>query len=237
MAVQPSVSGVFTTWEILKALIDNNGVMCHYVEDTKKYNIWVFNGPSLVRTSLYKAGVSVAGINQTQNDLDLVDFETYYKANANGLERQAIRIESDEQINVNVQSQTLTNKLRYAQMTANQALTKDAYTTIYTYSGSGQFYGFYGNILDSSTEIKVTIDGEDIITDFSIDDIPVGGPGNSGSGGFGTPFLKRSATDQVAVEPPMAVKYNSSITIQLKAHATSSNQRKLVSGYAVLTKE
>jgi hypothetical protein len=235
MATRSTVQAVYKDWAFIKALVDA-GLMLQYTEDPKKYVVWVENNATRFKTELMKAGVSVGGDqwNQTQNDADRADFLNNYAADANGLASPFL---PNQAIEVTVQSQSLSNKLRYAPMTANQSLTKDAYTTVYEYTGSGQFFGLFFVIGDSTSEVQITVDGEKIIQDFPAEDISIGGPGNSGAGAFGSIFLQRSESDEIALQLPIGMKFESSIKLELKAHSNSGSQRKMVSGYAVLTKE
>ena len=120
---RPTVQGIYVSWQFMKSLIDTNNLMVHYTETSKKYYIQVYNGSTLYKTTIIKDGITVGGSDwdEQQNTSDRTDFLANYAPNANGLEKTAIRIESDQELNVNIQSQVLTNKLRYSLMTTNQA--------------------------------------------------------------------------------------------------------------------
>jgi len=237
MSVQPTVSGVFVEWTVLKTIVLANSLGMQYSVDSKKYNIWAFNGPSLIRTSIYLDGIAVGGMDQNQNDTDRTDFETNFKADCNGLDRMAIRIEDDVDIDVNVDavnSGNLLNKMfRYAAVTANQSISNSSFTTVYTYSGTGVVYGIFLELNWDDMDIELIIDGEKVIDGLSLVDIPICGSGNSGHGPL-APFIGRLSSKELAIQPPEGIKYATSVVVKLQA---SNNGKKLVSGYAALTKE
>lgn len=226
-------------WTFIKSLVDANNMKLHYIENDVEYLVFTINGQIVYETALFKAGTDVVVADVTQNAADLTDFENNYKADANAYERLSItaNFEDDINLDVNVKSQVLSKDIRYDQMTANQALTLDTYVTIYEYAGTGQFYGFYSGLADSDVDLRVTIDGTEIIDDFLLSNLPIAGPGGSGGGPFSSIFLQRSEGSEFNMQPPMAIKYGSSIKIELNAHASSESQRKMVFGYVVLTKE
>jgi hypothetical protein len=237
MAVQPTLSGIFIDWTTLKAIINANSLMIQYAEDSKKYNIWTFNGPSLLRTTIYKAGISVGGLDQQQNDTDRSDFETNYKADANGLDRTAIRIEDDVDVDVNVDAvnsgNILNNKFCYCTFTENQSISNSSFTTIYTYSGTGIIYGAFLELNWEDMDIELIVDGEKVMDGMKTVNLPVCGSGNSGYGPL-APFCGRLSSKDIVIQPPAGIRYTSSVTIKLKS---SSNGKKLISGYIALSKE
>lgn len=236
---RPTVTGIYVPWIFIKTLVNANNLIVHYTEDDKKYHIQIYNGSTLYKTTIIKDGVDVGGSewDPVQNALDRTDFLDNYKPDANGLEKTAIRIENDQELNVNVQSATVSKKLRYAQMTANQSLTKDVYTTVYEYTGSGNFFGCYFSAADSDMEVKITVDGEVIVSDLNISNLPIAGSGNSGNGVAGSIFIWRAEGDEINFQPPNAIAYTASVKVELKAHHNSSSKRKMTFGYTVLTKE
>jgi len=233
---RPTVTGIYTSWAFIKGLVDSNDLMVHYTEDDKKYNIQVYNGSTLYKTQIIKEGIVIGGDgwNETQNAADRTDFLTNYAPDANGLERSAIRIESDTELNVNVQSQVLANTLRYDKFTTNQSISTSSETTVYTYSGSGAFYGAYLELTDGEMELTITIDGTVIMDSMPLADLPTGGPGSSGGTLGASAFIKKQTDTQINVEPPMAIKYASSLKVELKS---AKSGKKLSFGYLVLTKE
>jgi hypothetical protein len=190
-----------------------------------------------LRTTIYKAGVSVGGLNQSQNDTDRSNFETNYKPNANGLDRTAIRIEDDVDVDVNIDAVStgglLSKKFRYDSLTGNQSIANGSYTTVYTYSGTGAVYGVFLENNTDDLEIEFIIDGDKVIDGIGLVDIPVCGSGNSGHGPLPS-FIGRVSTKELVIQPPSGIKYSTSVTIKLKA---SAGGKKLVSGYVSLTKE
>lgn len=226
------------SWSFIKALVDG-GTKLHYTEDGQKYELRTVNGPLVYETELYKPNHSVQNVQEPQNTNDLNEFENNYKAAANAIEKTLVEasFESDTELSVNVQSATVSKKLRYAQMAQNQSLTQDVYTTIYEYTGTGNFFGCHFNVADSDTEVKITVDGEVLISDFNISNIPIAGPGSSGNGTSGSIFIWRAEGDEVNFQPPSAIVYETSVKVELKAHHVSAPQRKMTFGYTVLTKE
>jgi len=73
----------FLNWEDLKALKIQKGVPFQYVEKLSKYEIWIQDGVQIYNTVLFKDVTDIGGIDVTQNNLDLTDWETNFKANAN----------------------------------------------------------------------------------------------------------------------------------------------------------
>jgi len=229
---------IYTTWLFIKSLVDSKGTNIHFIETDAYFDVRTQNGQMVYETRLYKLGYEPEGLDVGQNTSDLTEFEANYKPDGNPLEKPVVKAEIDSNVKVDVTSfNVVSNKLRYAQMVANQSLTKDTYTTIYEYNGSGNFFGCYLNVADSDMEIKITVDGEDIVTDFTISDIPIAGPGSSGNGISGSIFIWRAEGDEINFQPPSAIVYATSIKVELKAHHNSSSKRKMTFGYVVLTKE
>jgi len=233
---RPTVQGIYVSWSFMKSLIDANNLVVHYTENAKKYFIQIYNGSTLYKTTLVKDGVAVGGSDwdETQNTADRTDFLTNYAPYANALEKTPIRIELDEEINVNVKSQALANTLRYNKFTTNQSISTSSLTTIYSYSGSGTWYGTYFELTDGEMELTITIDDVVIMDSMPLADLPEGGPGNSGGSLGASAFIKKQTDTKINIEPPMAIKYESSVKFELKA---SKNNKKMAFGYAVLTKE
>lgn len=225
---------VETTWTFIKALI-GVGTKLHYIENSKEYRIFTFNGQILYETYLFKDSGSVILEDATQNDTDLSDFEDNYKSSANSLEyvKVSAELESNQEINATIQNQDITNNFRVVALTSNQSLSDGSYTTIYSYSGSGSVYGSFMKVTDDNTELKVLVDSVAIINGITVSDIPVAGPGASGNGPELSAGLWRSSTTEINFKPPKGIIYSSSIQIQLQAHGTN---KKLVSGLISLTK-
>lgn len=233
---RPTVQGIYVSWTFMKNLIDSNDLMVHYTETSKKYYIQVYNGSTLYKTTLIKDGVVVGGSDwdEQQNTSDRTDFENNYKSNANGLEKTPIRIEADTEINANIQSQTLANTLRYDKFISNQSISTSSLTEVYSYTGSGSFYGAYIELTYGEMELTITIDGVKIMDTMTLADLPSGGPGESGGSLGSSCFIKKQTDTQINIEPPMAIKFESSVKIELKS---IKNNKKLSFGYIVLTKE
>lgn len=226
-----TIPGSHVTWTFIKSLVDSYGLNLQFTENSKRYDIRVTNGYHMYKTSIFKSGITVAGSdwNQTQNDADRVDFETNYKDDANGLEKTAIRIESEEELNVNVQQEAGSNKkLRYDTV-SNISISTSSFTTIYSYSGSGHVYGAYFNYTNKEMYITVTIDGEDVVDELFISDLPKGQGANENF----TPFISRISDTELAIQLPEKLKYDSSVVIKTKAE---KNNKKLAFGYVVLSK-
>lgn len=222
-----------TNWTFIKNLVDNAGTKLHYTENDSEYRIFTFNGQILYETYLFKDSGSIILEDATQNDSDLNDFETNYKAGANTLDKVKVQAEFESNQEIYISGQAISNTLRVAQMTTNQDIANGSYTTVYSYSGSGSFFGLFIETSDSDMFLELSIDGVKIIDGLNIGGIPVVGPGNSGNGPELSTGFWRSATTQVNYKPPLGVKYSSSITIKLKA---TTPGKKLSNGYISLSK-
>lgn len=71
------------TWSDLKQLLITKILNLQYVEDSIKYKIFVIDNGIVYITKIWKNCNNVSGLNETQNNLDKVDFETNYKTIAN----------------------------------------------------------------------------------------------------------------------------------------------------------
>lgn len=209
---------ISTSWLFIKNLVDSVGTSLHYVEDSIQYRIFTTNGSMTYETYLIKDTGSVITEDNAQNDLDLADFETNYKATANSAETK---------------NQVLSNSLRIVQMTQNQDLTSGSYISVYNYMGSGSLFGFLMEITDPSTFIRLTVDGVQIMNELKISDIPVVGPGSSGNGPELSIGLWRSSNLELNYKPPIGIKYMSSVVIELKA---TNAGKKFSNGFVNLTK-
>lgn len=116
-------------------------------------------------------------------------------------------------------------KLRYEQITENQTIANGSYTIVYTYTGSGVIYGAYLQFNNKEMEIKITIDSEDIMVDFAVENLPK-------EEGI-TPFIWRPDDKEVSIKFPNPIQYLTEVKISLKS---SKNNKKLDSGYIVLSK-
>jgi hypothetical protein len=87
------------------------------------------------------------------------------------------------------------------------AVTGSSYTSIYSYTGSGTFYG---TVIDSNQDgfqLRVLIDGtEVVVTDIS-------GTQLNGAGLAGNGYLTRVSAGSVAFFPPNGISYTTSLQI------------------------
>lgn len=222
-----------STWTSIKNLVQSVGTQLHYIENDTEYRIFTFNGQILYETSLVKDSGSVILKDPTQNDTDLADFENNFKSSANQLDRVKISATIEPNQEITIQNQTLTNKFRVVQCTPNQSISNGSYTTVYLYNGSGSLFGIFLELDSPEILLKVTVDSEIILDGVQISNIPVVGPGNSGSGAELSTGLWRSSLTELNFKPPLGLKYESTIKIELRG--TKDNQ-KLVHGYISLTK-
>lgn len=77
------MNGVIKTWAELKQLKENKLLSLQYVESDVYYNIFINDGCIVYFTELWKDTSKVKGIDVTQNNLDLADFNTNYKSDCN----------------------------------------------------------------------------------------------------------------------------------------------------------
>lgn len=224
-----TITGLYTTWSYIKSLVNSYNLMLHYLEDSKKYVVYVTNGSKIYKTDLYKSGVDVGGdgFDQAQNDSDRNDFLSNYQPNANGQEQVRVKAEFETNQQVNVENKGLTKKLRYEMLTASQNLSTNSFTSLYNYSGSGKFFGFELQFNHHEIEIKLIIDGEEVIGGVNIDDI-------SKNVVMQPMLLIRSENKELKISIPEGIKYDSSIEIQAQS---INNNKKLSLGYVILTKE
>jgi len=73
----------FITWEKLKSLINTRKLRLQYEENVHKYIIYALDGSYKYWTELWKDTAKIKGIDIEQNDINLNEFETTYKATAN----------------------------------------------------------------------------------------------------------------------------------------------------------
>lgn len=209
------------TWTQFKSLIDNQQIQWQFLSSEDTYELTGYQGPESYLCRIPRnIGVTT----------ELTEFENSYKDNVTEKLTNPSNIESD--VSVNIQSSTISKKLRYDQMTQNQSLTQDVYTEVYSYSGTGSFFGCYLSVAKDDVEIKVTIDNEVIVSDLNVSNLPI-----SGNGGVSSVYIWRASASDINFSPPDAMEFSSSVKIELKAHHSSAVQRKMTFGYVVLTKE
>lgn len=74
---------LFKTWIQIKTLKSVKSLQLQYHEDDKKYIIYMLDGIFILYTELWKDISTVEGIDENQNNLDLIDFENNYKSLCN----------------------------------------------------------------------------------------------------------------------------------------------------------
>lgn len=97
------------------------------------------------------------------------------------------------------------------------------YVTVYTYSGTGLFYGFYLDFNDKDVEIKLTIDGEQILEL----ELTASTSGNDDWCGLGV----NSSDDVIKFcATPYPILYDTNVTIEVRR---TDNANKTLQNYLV----
>jgi hypothetical protein len=91
-------------WSTLKSLISSHYLKLQCVEDDKKYKLFAFEGDIQYICELWKNTSIIQGIDITQNNLDIMDFEVNHKSETN---RLSIPISSDGKQIIRAESRPL----------------------------------------------------------------------------------------------------------------------------------
>lgn len=93
----------------------------------------------------------------------------------------------------------------------NTAVTGAAYTTFYSYSGSGLFWGFRVNMDQDGGQIQLTIDGNIIFTNITSKNIS-----DSGGSNVNFEYLSRAGAGTFYFFSPYPIEYTSSVVLAAK---------------------
>lgn len=74
---------LFKSWAQIKLLKTNKNLQLQYHEEEKKYLIYLLDGIFILYTEIWKDTSTVEGINVSQNNIDLAEFEASYKTLCN----------------------------------------------------------------------------------------------------------------------------------------------------------
>lgn len=238
-------------WQIIKNMLNEKAHLeLQWIDMTSHYIVAVYDGPFKALTKIKKT--SPANADQT-------DFETNYKSGKN--QRIATAVIKDETTGdkagvtstnrlkvdalVNQQADgapgcaVISKKLRIERDGSDITLNTSTYTSIYSYSGSGKFFGAALDFNSNKIQIKLTIDASDVIFDLDFQTIEdmgrFGGGDDKGSSRDLCKFFRIGASDRIEFCPPCALEYTSEVKIEAKA--TSGSSRKLTDKFVFLTKE
>lgn len=220
---------ISTEWSELKMLVDS-GFPLYYSDMNEQYNILASDTVGVFyKTTIFKQSPVPAGSDQE-------DFEDNYQSKANKPYTTPVDLDVTAAPGCPVLSPTL--KLLYS---GTDITAGSGYTTAYSYSGTGKFFGFVFDYNSDQVRTKLTIDGN-VIFELSMDEIEAlqsfDGDGcddsqDTGNGVCG--FIKKSAGNRLNFCPPCAIKYTSEVKIEIKR--TGSSSKKLKDQIVILTKE
>lgn len=80
---------LYESWTIIKDIVNINNLQLQFVESTDLYKIFVTHEQNLHIVELWKNTDNIKGIDITQNNLDVTDFETNFKNNSAGVFNEA----------------------------------------------------------------------------------------------------------------------------------------------------
>lgn len=244
------------TWSELKNLASSKSSNMQYNEKSTIYVIFLIDGGMVFHTNILKDGSS-----------DCVDFETNYKPTSNkkivdgavlfggtdntkiGNVGNRLKVDADITSIGGAIIESHSSKLRYVDMNAanggiarDTSVTNAAYSTVYSYTGSGHLHFFVMN-LEVKTDwiIKLTVDGEQIFdsTGLLSNDVSASGAydldDNSSSleligvrWGANTKFVWSSPGGK-------PIKYNTSISVSI-TRAPTKPAKKFTGGILCITK-
>lgn len=226
-------------WSEIKQFVDNRSVPLQFIELDEIYRLAAADGPFIVSASIKKT--SPANSDQT-------DFETNYKSSANGkvdkseYDSLTGRLKTDGIFTASPSSNAavpvISKKFRVDDSDEQISLDNNSFTTIYSYSGSGKFYGAAFNFDSNYIKWKLTIDGEKIF-DLSIKDIEnmarFGGSSNKSGGRKLCNFFEIGTSDRVEFSPPYPFNYDTEV--KFEAYGINSSNRDMDESFVFLTKE
>jgi len=106
---------------------------------------------------------------------------------------------------------TTSKKFRVDFNNGNTAVTGAAYTTFYSYSGSGLFWGFRVNTDQDGGQIQLTIDGDIIFTNITSKNIS-----DSGGANVNFEYLSRAGAGTFYFFPKYPIDYTTSVVLAAK---------------------
>jgi len=80
---------LYDTWTSIKTIAQENDVTVRYLESVDLYKVYILHAQNMHIVELWKNTDKIKGIDITQNDIDVVDFETNFKSDATGLFNQS----------------------------------------------------------------------------------------------------------------------------------------------------
>lgn len=76
---------LYESWTTIKDIVNTNNLQLQFVESTDLYKIFVTHNQNLHIVELWKNTDNIKGIDITQNNLDITDFETNFKDSSDGI--------------------------------------------------------------------------------------------------------------------------------------------------------
>lgn len=109
--------------------------------------------------------------------------------------------------------ESMSTKFRVISNSTKQALTGATYSTVYTATGKGRLFGFHLDTSSDEVMMRLVVDGEVIFTDIRFKLLNDAGLNDGGY--LAGRFLYRRAAGQGGFSPTDAIRFSSSITIQV----------------------
>ena len=169
---------------------------------------------------------NVGDISDANGEVDTVD--------DNGLTRLAVTGDGGSSSDAGG-CPVISKKLRY-DLSMSDITVSTTLVTVYTYSGSGKLFGTVLDFSHGDIEVKLTIDGTDVIFDMDMGDLnTIQIPGGAGinQGIFG--LVWENAGSRLRLEPSCALIFTSEIKFEAKR--TGAVDRTLNRSLVALTKE
>ncbi len=76
---------LYESWITIKDIVNTNNLQLQFIENNDLYKIFVTYNQNLYVVELWKNTDNIKGIDVTQNNLDIIDFETNFKNNSDGV--------------------------------------------------------------------------------------------------------------------------------------------------------
>ena len=103
-----------------------------------------------------------------------------------------------------------------------------SYVTLYSYNGSGKFIGFLFDFNTNDVDIKLTIDGTEVIFELEleeIEDIARFGGGKTGTDRDVCRYFRVGQDDRLEFCPPCPIKFETSVLIEGKKNGGGSSKK------------